>query len=401
MTAALPNARPTLDLPLRSRGMSALLTAQFLSALADNAALIAAIAILKSQGAAGQIPLLQAIFVLPFLLLAPFVGQLADSWPKGRVMLWSNAVKLLGAALLAAGGNPFLAYGLIGIGATLYSPAKYGILVQLFAPARLVRANGWLEGSTIVAILLGVLLGGWLADHSLAAACTGLLVIYALAALANLAIPRVAAETPGEAFAPLALLRHFGHNLRQLFGHPDSRFSLLGTSIFWGSGSTLRLALFAWVPLALGLTDNQTPANLMGVVSVGIVLGAAAAGLWVRLDNVNRALLGGFLLGPAILGLALVANLPLAVLLLVAVGVGGGLFVVPLNALLQERGHESIGAGHALAVQNFAENAAMLLCVGAYSLTASAGVPVTQVLAAFGLLLLAAMTALARSRRHR
>lgn len=400
MTAAPPTPRPNLDLPLRSRGMSALLTAQFLSALADNAALIAAIAILKAQDAASGIPLLQAVFVLPFLLLAPFVGQLADSWPKGRVMLWSNGVKLLGAALLAAGSNPFLAYGLIGIGATLYSPAKYGILVQLFAPARLVRANGWLEGSTIVAILLGVVLGGWLADHSLTAACAGLLVTYALAALANLAIPRVTAETPGESFAPLALLRHFGRNLRQLFSHPDSRFSLLGTSIFWGSGSTLRLALFAWVPLALGLADNQTPANLMGVVSVGIVLGAVVAGLWVRLENVNRALLGGFLLGPAILGLAWVANLPLAVLLLVAVGVGGGLFVVPLNALLQERGHETIGAGHALAVQNFAENAAMLLCVGAYSLTAGAGIPVTQVLTTFGLVLLLTVAGLALSRRR-
>jgi LPLT family lysophospholipid transporter-like MFS transporter len=169
--------------------------------------------------------------------------------------------------------------------------------------------------------------------------------------------------------------------------------------VFWGSGSTLRLMLFAWVPVVLGLADNQTPANLMGALSVGIVLGAAGAGAWVTLQNVNRALLGGLLLGPLVMALAVISNLGAAYLLMVAIGAGGGLFVVPLNALLQERGHGSVGAGQALAIQNFAENLAMLLFVGLYSVTAKSGVPVTISAAAFGLFILSVLTPLAWGRR--
>jgi LPLT family lysophospholipid transporter-like MFS transporter len=186
--------------------------------------------------------------------------------------------------------------------------------------------------------------------------------------------------------------------LALLFKNPDARFSLLGTSVFWGSGTTLRLMLFAWVPAALLITDNQTPANLMGAVSIGIVLGAAGAGLWVSLANVNRALLGGLLLGPTILALALVHNLMFAAALMVAIGICGGWFVVPLNALLQVKGHETIGAGNALAVQNFAENIAMLLFVGGYSWAAAAGMQITMTVAGFGLMLLAVIGALAAFR---
>jgi len=379
----------TLNLPLISRGMMAVLAAQFFSALADNAALIAAIAVVKSHGLAGLVPMLQDAFVVPFIVLAPFVGQLADAFPKGRVMLVSNLVKLSGAAAMALGVNPLAAYGLIGIGAAMYSPAKYGILSQMFGPAVLVRANGMMEGSTIVAILVGVLLGGWLADHSLAWAYAGVMACYGLAAFANLFIPRLHAENPGAVFHPWKLILKFLAALALLFKNPDARFSLLGTSIFWGSGVTLRLMLFAWVPAALLITDNQTPANLMGAVSVGIVLGAGAAGLWITLANVNRALIGGLLLGPAVFALAFVHSLTLAVVLMVAIGACGGLFVVPLNALLQERGHKTIGAGNALAVQNFAENASMLLFVSLYGAAIGGGFPATTASIGFGLLLLA------------
>jgi LPLT family lysophospholipid transporter-like MFS transporter len=387
-----------LDLPLLSPGMAAVLLAQFLSALGDNAVLIAAIAIVKSQGLANLVPLLQESFVLPFILLAPFVGQIADSFPKGRVMLVGNLLKLAGALGMMAGLNPLSAYGIIGVGAAMYSPAKYGILAQMFGPEKLVRANGMMEGSTIVAILLGVLLGGWLADHSLQHAFIGVVAAYSVAAFANLFIPRLPAERASGSFNPWRLLKQFGASLKTLFSNPDARFSLLGTSVFWGSGTTLRLMLFAWVPAALLITDNQTPANLMGAVSIGIVLGAAAAGLWVSLANVNRALIGGLLLGPVILALAFVHTLPLAYVLMAAIGLCGGLFVVPLNALLQERGHESIGAGNALAVQNFAENIAMLVFVGGYSTAMGAGVGVEFVVAGFGLLLLLAVGALASYR---
>ena len=190
-------------------------------------------------------------------------------------------------------------------------------------------------------------------------------------------------------------------NARGLLANGDARFSLLGTSVFWGSGSTLRLMLFAWVPAVLGLADNQTPANLMGALSVGIVIGAAAAGGWVALRNVNRALAGGLLLGPLVMALAGVHNLGSAYGLMAAVGACGGFFVVPLNALLQERGHESVGAGQALAVQNFVENLAMLLFVGLYSAAAGARLPVTLSAAGFGVLILACMLMLAMGRRNK
>lgn len=387
--------RKTLDMPLLSLGMMSVLVAQFFSALADNAILIAAIAIVKTQGLPNLVPLLQESFVVPFILLAPFVGQVADGFPKGRVMLVGNLIKLAGAIAMVAGVNPLTAYGLIGIGAAMYSPAKYGILSQMFGPASLVRANGMMEGSTIVAILLGVLLGGWLADHSLHWAFIGVVSSYSLAAVANLFIPRLPSENPGAHFHPLRLIRQFMTSLAVLFKNPDSRFSLLGTSVFWGSGTTLRLMLFAWVPAALLITDNQTPANLMGAVSIGIVLGAVGAGLWISLVNVNRALLGGLLLGPFILLLAFMHDLTLAYTLMIAIGICGGSFVVPLNALLQARGHETIGAGNALAVQNFAENIAMLLFVGGYSLAAEAGVPVAMSIGGFGLILVVVIGTLA------
>jgi LPLT family lysophospholipid transporter-like MFS transporter len=374
--------------------MMAVLVAQFLSALADNAILVAAIAQVKAQGLPVLVPLLQESFVVPFVLLAPFVGQFADRFPKGRVMLGANLLKFAGALAMMAGVNPLTAYGVIGIGAALYSPAKYGILAQMFGPAKLVRANGMMEGSTIAAIMLGVVLGGWLADHSLAWAFSGVMGVYGLAAAANLLIPRLPPEHTDAAFHPVHLVKRFRRALSTLFGNADARFSLLGTSIFWGSGSTLRLMLFAWVPVALLITDNQTPANLMGAVSVGIVAGAAAAAAWITLGSVNRALVGGVLLGPVILALAFAHNVSVATVLMALVGLCGGLFVVPLNALLQERGHKTIGAGNALAVQNFAENISMMLFVGAYSLAATA-LPITASVVGFGLILLGSTGALA------
>lgn len=381
------------DLPLLSLPMGAVLLAQFFSAFGDNALLITAIALVKSEGRAEWIPLLQACFVIPFILLAPFVGALADAFPKGRVMLLANGLKLAGAAALTAGLNPLVCYGAAGVGAAAYSPAKYGILSQLFGPEKLVKANGMLEGSTIVAILLGVVVGGWLADQSLAHAFAGVMGMYALAAAINLLIPRLPPEHPLDRFDAAGLLGEFLVSVKTLWRNGDARFSLIGTSLFWGTGSTLRLALFAWVPVALGIANNQMPANLMGVVSVGIVLGAALAGALVRLETVNRALLGGLLLGPLVMLLAWQSGLVPAALLLAGIGIAGGFFVVPLNALLQERGHESVGAGHALAVQNLWENLAMLVFVGAYAL--AEGLPVVGVVAAFGAVVMAGVAILA------
>ncbi len=385
------------DLPLLSLPMGAVLLAQFFSAFGDNALLITAIALVKADGHAGWIPLLQAFFVIPFILLAPFVGALADAFPKGRVMLFANGLKLVGASSMAMGLPPLLCYGMAGVGAAAYSPAKYGILSQLFGPDKLVKANGMLEGSTIVAILLGVVVGGWLADQSLTWAFTGVIGVYALAAAINLLIPRLPPEHALDRFDAAGLLRQFLDSLRLLWRDADSRFSLIGTSLFWGTGSTLRLLLFAWVPVALGIASNQMPANLMGVVSIGIVIGAALAGMLIKLANVNRALIGGVLLGPLVIVMAQQTSLIPTALLLAGIGVAGGFFVVPLNALLQQRGHQSVGAGHALAVQNLWENLVMLLFVGAYSLLV--GLPVAQVVMGFGSVVLLGMALLATARR--
>ncbi len=373
---------------LHNRAMLALLVAQFLSALADNALLIVAIATLKAQLEAGNVPWLQIAFVLPFILLAPLVGILADGLPKGRVLLIGNSVKLLGGLSLLLGVHPILAYGIAGIGAAIYSPAKFGILTQLFPASQLVRANSLLEGSTIVAILLGVFLGGLLTDYQLTLALLSVIALYALAALINLLIPRLPIESPFKDQHIRATLLQFMHDVRTLFAMVDARASLLATTTFWGLGATLRLMLFAWVPIALGTLDNSTPSNLMGAVSIGIIVGAAIAGIFIPLSKVNRALIGGLLLGPLVMMLALTQSLTLAVALLIALGAAGGMFVVPMNAMLQDAGHHTIGAGRALAVQNLWENTAMLLFVGVYLLLSQMGVSIVVNLFVFGALLL-------------
>jgi len=387
---------------LFSRGMLAVLVAQFVSALADNALLFAAIALLKSQTAADwQIPMLQEFFVVAFIFLAPFVGPFADTLPKGRVMLIANGLKFIGAAAMLAGLHPLLAYGMVGMGAAAYSPAKYGILSELVSADKLVKANSLMEGSTIVAILLGAVLGGLLADHSVSDALTVVAACYLLAAAANLLIPRLAPAHVLEHFSPRVLVKDFMHALRTLFGNADARFSLIGTSIFWGAGSTLRFLLVAWVPVALHIMDNSTPANLSGAVAIGIAIGAGAAAKFVSLHTVNRALPAGILIGALILAFAHVNSLPAAVLMLIITGACGGFYIVPLNALLQERGHESVGAGHAIAVQNFFENFCMLLMIGFYAIMAKCGVSVIASTTAVGVLVFVCITLLAYLRVSR
>src|SRR5277367_5430818 len=324
----------SLNLPLLSLPMAAVTSAQFLSALADNALLIAAIALLKAKNHADLIPWLQESFVVPYIFLAPFAGPIADSFPKSHVMFGGNALKFLGASLILAGTHPLLGYSLVGVGATIYSPAKYGILAQLFDAGKLVRANGMLEGSTIAAILLGAVAGGVLSDRSVRLALMAVVVFYLLAAGANLLIPRLQPEHPLSRTRPSLLVKDFINALSILIANQDARFSLIGTSLFWGTGTALRLLLFVWVPVALGIVGNQTPSLLLAALSIGIVFGALAAGALITLATVNRAFLGGLLLGPLILSLAYLSSMTPTVILLILVGVCGGVFAVPLNALL-------------------------------------------------------------------
>lgn len=365
--------------------MIAVLIAQFVSALADNALLFAAIALLKSQSAPNwQIPMLQEFFVIAFILLAPFVGPFADGFAKGRVMLVANCIKLIGATAMFLQVPPLLAYGLVGIGAAAYSPAKYGILSELVPIDKLVKANGLIEGSTIVAILLGAVLGGKLADTSTDIALISVCGCYLLAAIANTFIPKLPVARPDAKLQPSKLIKEFSAALKTLAFNQDARFSLIGSSIFWGAGATLRLLLVAWVPVALGNNDMSMPANLSGVVAIGIAVGAALAANLVTLKNINRVLPAGLLIGVFIMLFAHTSSLIVAIILLILVGAAGGFYVVPLNALLQERGHETVGAGNAVAVQNFFENFCMLTLIGFYISMQKNNVPMTTTAIIFG-----------------
>lgn len=381
---------------LTSRGMLAVLSAQFVSALADNALLFAAIALLKSHAVADwQIPMLQEFFVVAFILLAPFVGPFADSYPKGRVMLIANTLKFAGATAMLAGLNPLLSYGLVGIGAAAYSPAKYGILSELVGQDKLVKANSMMEGSTIIAILLGAIVGGKLADSSVNMALIGVCACYLIAAIINVLIPKIPATNKSSTFSILHLLRHFTHALKTLSKDQDARLSLLGTSIFWGAGSTLRLLLVAWVPVALGISDLSMPANLSGAVAIGIAIGAALAARLISLKNVNRVLPVGISIGLLIILFAYSTHLYIAIILLILIGGAGGFYVVPLNALLQERGHETVGSGNAVAVQNFFENSTMLILIGVYIMLERSGMPVVHAATIFGGIIFTAISMLA------
>ena len=370
---------------LWSRGMIAVLAAQFLSALADNALLFGALALLRSDHyPAWTAPLLQEFFVGAYIMLATFVGPFADSLPKGRVMLIANALKLAGALGMCLGLNPFLAYGLVGVGAAAYSPAKYGILSELTSADQLVKANSLMESSTIAAILAGAIAGGTLADWSVTAALVVVTACYGAAAVANLLIPRLPPAHRLETVSLSAIVRDFLGAVRTLVRLPDTRFSMIGTSLFWGAGSTMRFLLVAWVPVALGITSNRMPAFLNAAVAVGIVAGAALAAKFVTLEKAQRALPAGVLIGAAVCAMSFTSSLPAAFALMAVVGACGGFFVVPLNALLQERGHASVGAGHAIAVQNLAENTAMLVLIGLYTLVDRTGAPVGPTAAGFG-----------------
>ncbi|HDW5116552.1 lysophospholipid transporter LplT [Salmonella enterica] len=378
-----------------SKGMLSVIVAQFLSAFGDNALLFATLALLKAQFYPDwSQPVLQMVFVGAYILFAPFVGQIADSFAKGRVMMVANGLKLAGAAGICLGVNPFVGYTLVGIGAAAYSPAKYGILGELTTGDKLVKANGLMEASTIAAILLGSVAGGVLADWHVIAALVACALAYAGAVAANLFIPKLVAARPGQSWRLSAMTRSFFCACVVLWRNGETRFSLVGTGLFWGAGVTLRFLLVLWVPVALGITDNATPTYLNAMVAVGIVVGAGAAAKLVTLETVSRCMPAGILIGVVVAIFSLQHALLPAYALLLLIGMLGGFFVVPLNALLQERGKKSVGAGNAIAVQNLGENSAMLLMLGLYSLAVLVGVPAVAIGIGFGVLFALAIAAL-------
>ena len=389
-------------------GFAALLSAQFFSALADNALLIVTIALLQQQGLPGWwAPLLKLGFTLSYVVLAPVIGPLADAMPKGRLMAWMNALKIAGAAALLAGLHPVLAFTIVGLGAAAYAPAKYGLVTELVAPRQLVAANGWLEVSVVCAVLLGTGAGGALVSAAwlgwaggLQASLGVVLALYALASLLNLAVPDSGARYAARAIHPLALLRDFAASNRTLWRDRDGGLSLAVTTLFWGVGATLQFVVLRWATEVLGLGLDRA-AYLQAAVAVGVVVGAAAAGRWVALAQARRMLVCGVLLGLMLPLAASVQSVPLAAGLLALTGAVGGLLVVPLNALLQHRGCQLLTAGRSIAVQGFNENASVLAMLAVYAALQAADVPIVPLMQGLGVAIAAGMALLWWSARFR
>ena len=366
-------------------GFYTILLAQFISALADNALLFAAIALLQEMHSPEWFtPLLKWFFVLSYIVLAPFVGSLADAYPKGRVMFASNAIKFVGSIAMMLGAPPLLAYGIVGIGAAAYSPAKYGILTEYLPHHMLVKANGWMEGSTVMAIILGAFLGGKLASYDPHIAMIVITVLYMFAAGFNTYIPTLPIDHKLNRRNPVFMLRDFWHSFKALWKDSSGQVSLAVTTLFWGAGATLQFIVIDWSKLTLGYGLDQANLLIM-VVAVGIAVGSIFAARYIKLEDSLKVLPAGILMGFLVAGMVLVHEWHIAAILLFVIGVLSGFFVVPLNALLQHRGHLLIGAGHSIAVQNFNENLGILLLIGTYTLMVKAQLSINIIVIAFGL----------------
>ena len=393
------------------RGFYTIMAAQFFSSLADNALLVAAIALLRQMSeAAWMTPALKQSFVVSYVVLAPLVGAFADSMPKGKVMLITNGIKIFGCALMLFHVHPLAAYAVVGLGAAAYSPAKYGILTELLPPQQLVVANGWIEGTTVGSIILGVLLGGALVSPRVSTGLLGfdvpmidtgidtppeaaiciIMVAYAIAAVFNWFIPDTGVDHRTPSRNPFALIREFSHCVYLLWRDKLGQISLATTTLFWGAGATLQFIVIDWAARNLGFNLSQA-SYLQGVVALGIAVGAIAAARWVTLRDSVRVLPMGVAMGFVVIVMVLVTSLPIAIVLMIAVGALAGFFVVPMNALLQHRGHVLMGAGHSIAVQNFNENIGILIMVGLYALMVRSGMSVSIAIVMFGVFVSATM----------
>lgn len=372
---------------LLNRGMIATMLAQFFSAFADNALLFAILALAKDLHYPDwSKPVLQMVFVVAFIVTSPFVGRIADCYPKGRVMLFSNALKLFGALTICVGASPFLGYVLVGLGAAGYSPAKYGILGELTSGNNLVKANGLIEASTIAAILLGSLAGGHIADFDVMAAIITCAAMFAVAIIANLFIPKLKPARKDVSWNMLGMVKDFFRSAKILLSNSQASVTLLGTSLFWGAGITLRFLLIDWIPLVLGINDNKTPTSLNAAVAVGIVFGAGFASKFINMNNTKRCIPAGILMGMGVIAFSLQGNMISSYIILAIIGVLGGFFLVPLNALLQQFGKHTIGTGSAIAVQNLSEYSSMMIMLGFYSASIALGISPIVIGVAFGVL---------------
>jgi len=392
------------------------MSAQFFSSLADNALFVAAIELLRAGGAPEwQRAALVPMFALFYVVLAPFVGAFADAIPKGRVMFVSNTIKVFGCLMMLFGTHPLMAYAIVGLGAAAYSPAKYGILTELLPASQLVKANGWIEGLTIGSIILGVLLGGQLVGAKAAAmllgmefpfidlgidtppeaAISAIVFIYILAAAFNLKIPRT--EAPLQPFSSnlVFLVKDFSRCNARLWGDKLGQISLATTTLFWGVAGNLRYIVLAWAAAALGYGTTQA-STLLGVVAIGTAVGAVVASVTTRLDKATHVIPLGVAMGLLVICMIFINNVWVAAPFLILLGALGGYLVVPMNALLQHRGHNLMGAGRSIAVQNFNEQACILGLGAFYAGMTIFGLSALVAIAIFGLVVAGVMEIIRR-----
>jgi len=399
--------------------------AQFFSSLADNALFISAIALIQLlEGPAWMTPMVKWGFAVSYVVLAAFVGAFADSMPKGRVMFITNTIKIVGCFVIffydvvSLSGNAefwvvFYGYMIVGVGAAMYSPAKYGILTELLPPDQLVKGNGWIEGLTVLSIILGTVVGGLLISPKVSAALLSLdfpqfhsgidtapeaailiiAVFYAIAALLNLKIPDTGARYEKQERNPIRLITDFWHCVDTLWRDKLGQISLAVTTLFWGAGATLQLIVLEWGRQQLDLRLDQA-SILMGITAVGTVVGSIIAGKFMTLKNALTVLPFGVAMGFAVMLMPLAFSKPAVYSLLIFVGGLGGFFVVPMNALLQHRGHVMLSAGHSIAVQNFNEQLNILFMVAAYTVMLSIGMHVNTIIVIFGAVVAVLMIAI-------
>jgi len=384
-----------------NRGFYTIMAAQFFSSLADNALLFVAISLLTSMNAPASLtPLLKLSFVLFYVLLAAFVGAFADSLPKGRVMFIANLIKISGCALMFFSVHPLLAYAVVGFGAAVYSPAKYGILTELLPPEKLVPANGWIEGLTVMSIIFGTVAGGALVSERGAAFLLGLglpgiesaagaamavvVAVYILAALFNLRIPDTGARYEHQERNPAKLIADFANCSATLWRDKLGQISLAVTTLFWGAGATLQFIVLKWAERSLHMPLDKAT-NLIGVVAIGVALGAAMAARMIPLRKSLTVIPLGIIMGLVVCSMVFVTSVNLAYPLLTLIGFLSGFFVVPMNALLQHRGHVLMSAGHSIAVQNFNENLSILTMLALYAIMITLNLDLDIIIIMFGL----------------
>jgi len=368
-----------------------ILISQFLSALADNALLFAAIALLSSVNAPEwHTPLLKELFVISYIVFAPFVGPFADAIPKGKVMFISNGIKLFGCFLAFIGFPPLYAYAVVGIGSAFYSPAKYGILTELLPSNLLIKANAWVEGTTVLAIILGPVIGSTLARDNPYYGIGIITGVYLLASIFAYFIPKLPIDHKLPSKAINFLLKDFWHAFTTLWRDPQGQVSLAVTTLFWAAGATLQFVILRWASITLGFTE-QKAAILIAILAVGVAAGSVLASFWVKLEESVKVLPAGIYMGFLVMGMTLVSTPEVAAGMLFIIGVLAGYFLVPLNSLLQHRGQQLLGAGHSIAVQNFNENLGILLMLGIYTLMVGYEVPINLIIIIFGIFISSSM----------